>query len=163
MKYRLPVNIHSNDTILKEQDYIYVFHKSDGFSRRLLHANLIVDSQFKYQLQLRSFEYHPATGKRIKLFLAGNLPLNLIQGLKYLCRVKKLGNKIKHGYGQYSSDAEKNLLLIKHENSIIRTSIHVLDVEKFEQKATVPAKAIVELYQLTDDWIERMYAIYKEI
>jgi hypothetical protein len=163
MKYSLPVNIHSNDAILREQDYIYVFHKSDGFSRRLLHANLIVDSQFKYQLQLKSFEYHPATGKRLKLFLAGNLPVNLIQGLKYLLRIKKLGNRIKHGYGQYNSDAEKNLLLIKYENSIIRTAIHVLDVEKFEQKAPVSDKAIVELYQLTEDWIEQIYAIYKEV
>jgi len=163
MKYNLPVSIYSSDKVILDHDYIFIYRKSDGFSRRLLRADLIVSKAYQYELQLKSLEYQPSTGKAFSIFISGNLPTNLREKIEYLTSIKQIKEKIKHGYGGYIDDMGENTIILKKDKKIIKTAIHILDVEKFKKTANPAEKELMELHDMLHEWIEKIYKNCKEL
>ena len=163
MKYNLPVSTFSSDKVILDHDYIFIYRKTDGFSRRLLQADLIVSKEYQYELQLKSFEYQPSTRKTFSIFISGNLPTDLREKIEYLTSIKQIKEKIKHGYGGYIDDMGERTFIFKKDKKIIKTGIHILDLEKFKKTANPAEKELIEANDMLHEWIEKIYKNCQEI
>lgn len=163
MRYILPVSTYSSDKVILDHNYIFIYRKTDGFSRRYLQVDLIINKEYQYELQLKSLEYQPSTGKTFSIFMSGNLPTDIREKIEYLCSIKEVKEKIKHGYGSYIDDIGQNTIILKKDKKIIKTSIHILDPDKFKKTANPAEKELMEANDMLGEWIEKIYKNCKEL
>ncbi len=110
MNHHLPVNIYSTDKSILEKEYVLVYRKADGFSRRLLTADLIVNPNFEYELAIESCEYQPSTGKPFSILIMGNISIEIKEKLEFLLAKKNNKHKLSQSYGRYMDVGSKKTI-----------------------------------------------------
>ncbi|MBX7226152.1 MAG: hypothetical protein K1X55_08975 [Chitinophagales bacterium] len=157
MTFLTRINIHTNDKTLIENDVVFIYHCTDGFNRRGLRVTLVVRSDFKFQMCMKSFENQSSTGKPFEFILNGNLPIEIWNSINFLCNQKGIEKYIKHGYGRYFQNAGDSTFKLRSSNKFIETRIHLIDIEVFEKVANPAEKELIKLYDLLNDWIKSLY------
>ncbi|MEP0265458.1 hypothetical protein [Dokdonia sp.] len=163
MNYKLPINIYSNKKSILQEDYIFICRRSDGFNRRLLKIDLLINKEFEYEMKMESLEYQNSTGKKLCFFLSGNIPINIQEPLEYLLSLKKLDTLISHSYGKYMTDIGDNDYIFINKKNVINTSIHILDYETFSKKANSAESELINLHDSLRVWVENIYEKMKSV
>lgn len=163
MNYKQPVSIYSSNKSILQEDYVCIHRRSDGFSRRLLKVDLRINKEFEYEMNLESLEYQNSTGKKVDIFLKGNVPTTIREPLEYLLALKKLDTLISHAYGKYMTDIGDNDYIFIHKKNVIKTSINIVDHERFTKNANAAETELMNLSSSLRVWIEKIYEAIKSI
>jgi hypothetical protein len=157
MSYHLPVNINASDNVLLENDYILLYHKSDGLNRRLMRSDVIISAEFKYQLKIESHEYQQSTGQRFSIILMGNIPIDIKEKLEFLISKKNNKRKPSECYGRYIMDSGKESICLIKNKKVFRSSINMYDIEEYEKAGSSYEIEFLKLSARLSSWIEEIY------
>lgn len=158
MRYQLPVNIHSYDPYIFENDYIFILHQSDGWTRRLMHTDLIVNSANEYLLEMHSYEEQISTGKPFSIFISGRLPFSMKKKIDFLSSPERNKFTISGYYGKMAEDISTTSVKIKRKDKIIETTFGWgYDMEKYSKQFNYAEKELLALIEEIYDWLEKIY------
>lgn len=160
MNYRLPLKTSSSDNMVNKHDYIFIASWTDGFCRRLLNYNFLVNRKFQYELEMESYEYQSSTGEKLSLFLSGRLPINIREKIEYLTTIKQLKERIASTYGIWMTDFPDCNFTIRGSKSIARTSINMVNYEKYKDSENPVESEVIKLHELLHDWIISIYEFH---
>ncbi len=163
MDYKLPINIYNSKKSILQEDYIFIHQRSDGFSRRLLKVDLLINKEFEYEMKMKSLEYQNSTGKNLDTFLHGNIPTSIKEPLEYLLALKKLDTVISHSYGKHMTDIGDNKYIFIHKKNVVNTSIGIVDHERFAKNANAAETELMNLNNSLRVWIEDVYEKMKSL
>lgn len=147
MKYKLP--IYLNESSIRESEFVFVYSQIDGFSERLLSAELFVNKEYDYELYL-SFYNSKISVNQLELVFKGPLPKMLKQKLKEILRNPKLD----YFYGDAWEDMGNRHFFFNTEQKLVMSTIGVImnNEDKIEKN-----KSFFEFYNALSEWIEKHY------
>lgn len=144
-------------TVILDEQYLFAYSKTDGFSHRLLNADFAVDYEYSYTLELRAFQHKRITNNNSDHFIEngklGNKEIELIENL-----LSSGYNSLKRGYdykGLAITDIGNQQILINLNKTTKRIYIESgLPFECFESTAE---RKLYELNEYFKELIEIKY------
>lgn len=137
-------------------DYIFSFLHRDGFNERLLLAELLIDDNFDYWLQMQGFQHEKITKNKSDFFLEkGDLPERILDYIERLIDsdIKSLKNH--YDFITFvTSDCGAQHFLINLDYTIDIDIIDGLPLEYFKTDAEL---LLFEFNEYMKAWIEEKY------
>lgn len=159
---KLPMSYnYSYDGSIFESDYIVIFTQSDGFTTRGMSADLLVNSDYTYQLEISSGESQVSTEEDFYIFISGKLPKSMKFKIGFL--ISPITNKfdVSPSQGVFYDDISTTGIKIKRKDKIIDAFFGVIkDEKKYCKQAN---EAEIKLFNLTNelvDWVNKIYEIH---
>ena len=132
-------------TILLDEQYLFAYSKSDGFSHRLLGAELVVDYDYNYVLELNAFNHEQITKNESNVFIEKGILKGLM--LKHIEKLLSSDfNSLKQLYdyeGLAITDIGSQQIFINLDKTT--KYIEILDGLSIECFESQPEKILFEL------------------
>ncbi len=145
------------NTLLLDEQYLFAYSKSDGFSHRLLEAEFVVDYDYNYLLELKAFNHRQLTKNESNIFVEQGT----LKGLK----LKHIENLLSSDFNSLKQKYEYEDLAIADIGSqqifinLDKTTkyIHILDGLTIDYFETPVEQKLFELNEYLKNLIETKY------
>ena len=161
MKQITKFNEEENRIILDDK-YLFAFNKFDGFTERLLVAQLTINYDYEYTLELSAFQHEKKTRNNSNFFSEnGTLSGQLLIYLERLLESDYLTLKEIYDYETFQIlDIGSQKYLINLEPKT--TKIGIIDGLPEEYFKSNPEKILYEFNEFLKNWIEEKYTNWIE-
>jgi hypothetical protein len=160
MRLKPLISIYANDKVILDSDFIFLFSYTDGFTRRLLNVELIIDKDYNYELFLKSYEINPLTGKHVNTNLKGDLPIEIKNTLTFLLSLKDIEKKLRHSFGYHAEDIPFCMYKLKVNNKIKNTCYYLFNPENRKQELNLVEQEFDKLNKDILIWVEKIYNFF---
>lgn len=136
--------------------YIFSYSKYDGFCERLLAAELLVDQNFNFILQMSAFEHEKITKNDSGFFQeSGELSGKIFEYFEKLIDLDVKGLKQKYDHITFDiCDRGSQQLLINLDQGIEVSIVDELPLEYFKTETEL---LLFEFNEYMKNWIEEKY------
>ncbi|OYU79011.1 MAG: hypothetical protein CFE23_15990 [Flavobacterium sp. BFFFF1] len=143
--------------ILLSDKYLFAYTTTDGFTERLLGAELVVDYDFNYKLELRAFDHVKKTKNNSDTIMeSGVLPKKIMEYLENLLHSNYLSLKSNYDYETvFISGTGMQQYLLNLEKTT--TNIHITDGLPEEYFKTDTEKLLFNFNAFLKKYVEDKY------
>lgn len=143
--------------IILDEKYLFSFSSFDGFTERLLGAELLVDYDYNYELELSAFNHEKKTKNNSNSIIEkGKLPNKILQYLEDLLLSDYLSLKSNYDFETFDiTDIGCQQYLFNLEKTT--TNIHIIDGLPEEYFVSITEKKLFEFNNYLKKQIENKY------
>jgi len=160
MRLKPSVSIYASDKVFLDSDFIFLFSYTDGFNRRLLNVELVIDKDYNYELFLKSYEINHETGKHINTTIKGDIPIEIKNTLTFLLSLKNIEKNLRHSFGYHAEDIPYCIYKFKVNNKIQNTYYYLFNPENRKQELNLVEQEFDKLNKDILIWIEKLYKFF---
>ena len=145
------------DRIVLDSKYLFAFTKTDGFSERLLRAQLLINYEYEYNLELKAFQHERKTNNHSDYSTEkGMVTGKLLDHFERLLLSDYLTLKKYYDFVTLQiTDVGQQQYLINLEPKTV--NINILDGLPEEYFKSETEKILYEFNEFLKNWIEEKY------